>query len=271
MVDFGFGTLDLDKKLLLWVSGGRDSTAMALALFDYLQQTKKKANVLLLTTYTYYNKLENLAVVDRLAEYTGFPSERVYYKGEIRAGKILNISFKTIPRAIRGKQEGCKSIKKYFLCCKALKHKPAKKYLKDIPVDSVINFLGFAKADKASHRGWRLSQIRDSSTFYRHLTEFYGHAYFYPLRDAEQDNIDAILDKHGFGDISSSGCRICPLFLIQDWAKKDPDSDKKSKRVAVKLGVDPRPDNQASVMEFDGIDSQTDLIIEIQKGLGETE
>ena len=252
-IDYGFETLDFDKRLILWISGGRDSTAMTLALFDYLQKTKIKANVHLITTRTWYNKLENMETVAKLSSYTGFPHKYIFYqgKGEFRAGKIMNMSFKTIPRALEAKLfEGCNSYKKYFLCCKLLKHKPGRDYLKSVPVGSVINFLGFKKADKAIHRKWRLNEIREKGTFFRNLSEFYGHIYFYPLRDAEVEDIDSILERHGFKHISSSGCRICPNFLISDWAKKDPASDVLSKRAAEKLGVVPRPANQHSLSEF---------------------
>ncbi len=252
-LDFGFETLDFKKQLILWVSGGRDSTAMALALYEYIQTTKIEANVLLITTRTWYNKLDNMKTVAKLSSYTGFPHKYIFYKGtgNLRAGKIMNMSFKTIPRALEAKMyEGCNSYKKYFLCCKLLKHKPSRDYLKEIPVGSVVNFLGFKKADKAIHRKARMNELRKWDTFFRNLTEFKGHLYFYPLRDAEEVDIVTLLKKHGFNDISSSGCRICPIFLISDWSKKDPDSHEKSKRVAEKLGVDPRPEKQTGLKEF---------------------
>ena len=97
-MDFGFETLDFKKQLILWVSGGRDSTAMALALYQYIQTTKIEANVLLITTRTWYNKLDNMETVAKLSSYTGFPHKYIFYKGtgNLRAGKIMNMSFKTI-------------------------------------------------------------------------------------------------------------------------------------------------------------------------------
>ena len=270
MKDFGFQTLDFDKQLILWVSGGRDSTAMALALFEYIQKNKITPNVLLITTRTWYNKLENMETVAKLSSYTGFKHKYIYYQGtgNLRAGKIMNMSFKTIPRALEAKiHEGCLSYKKYFLCCKLLKHKPAKDYLKNIPVGTVINFIGFKKADKAIHRKGRMNELRKWDTFFRNLTEFYDHSYFYPLRDVEAVDIVDILTKHGFENISSSGCRICPNFLISDWSKKDPDSDKKSKHVADKLGVDSRPEKQTGIKEFIDIDTETEEILEIEKDM----
>ena len=271
-IDFGFQTLDFDKQLILWISGGRDSTAMTLALYEYIQKTKITANVLLITTRTWYNKLENMETVKKLSAYTGFTHKYIFYKGtgNLRAGKIMNMSFKTIPRALEAKMyEGCSSYKKYFLCCKLLKHKPAKDYLKNIPVGLVINFIGFKKADKAIHRKWRMNELREWDTFFRNLTEFYEHQYFYPLRDVEEVDIVNLLKNHDFNDISSSGCRICPNFIISDWSKKDPDSHEKSKRVAEKLGVDRRPENQTSIKEFTDIDTETEEILEIEKEMGD--
>lgn len=253
MIEAAFETLDFDKELVVWVSGGRDSTAMALALYEHLQKNKVSADVQLITTRTWYNKLENMETLSKLSSYTGFSHKYIFYRGtgEFRAGKIMNMSFKMIPRALEAKLfEGCSSYKKYFLCCKLLKHKPGRDYLKSIPVGSVINFLGFKRADKAVHRKARLNELRERGTYFRNLSEFYGRIYFYPLRDAENSDIDSILKRNGFEHISSSGCRICPNFLISDWAKKDPESDIMSKRAADKLGVAPRPQNQHGLIEY---------------------
>ena len=243
---FGFDTLDFSKKIFICASGGRDSTAMALALKDY--SPSSLGNISLLWENTRVTKLSARKTLERLADYTGFPLIEVRYEGKEKPIQILKESFKQIPKALEHVELGKKSYKKFFRCCDVLKKQPSKDFISQFEKDEIILFLGFKAGDKALHRVYRMSELRGWDTFYRRKKD--GYLYFYPLRDCQEKDIETILKHHEFESTKSSGCTMCPVFCVADWDKKDPETARRSKALAKRLGIDLRAENQRSILEF---------------------
>ena len=243
-----FLDFDFDKTLILSVSGGRDSTAMALALWDFTTLYPRDYDIRLLYETTGFNKSEATRTVKRLAEDTGWPLDIVKYQGPRRPIDILKESFYAIPKALKIIEEGGKkTYKKVFACCNWLKKKPANDYIKSLDRDKVIIALGFKAGDKALHRIYRLKQLREWNTYFR--TKANGYTYFYPLRDAQESTIERILRRFGYGEVKSSGCAICPIFCVAKWHKKDPETDIRSRIYARRLGIDFPNHEQLTIRE----------------------
>lgn len=125
-----FETLDFSKKIFVLVSGGRDSTAMALSLLDYVSTQQLDYDINLLYGNTHLNRAPSRETVSRLAEVTGFPLIVAKYEGEKRPIDILKESFRKILRAIERNHIEHKSYKTIFPCCDILKKQPMKALLK---------------------------------------------------------------------------------------------------------------------------------------------
>ena len=248
MLDEAFSSFDFDKTLILSVSGGRDSTAMALALWDYTVLYPDNYDIRLLYETTGFNKSKATATVKRLAKNTGWHLDIVKYQGDKRPIQILKESFRAIPKALKIIEEGDrKTYKKVFACCKHLKKKPAKLYIKKSNPDKVIIAIGFKIGDKALHRYYRMKELVEWNTYFR--TKVNGYTYFYPLRDCQEKDIDTILRNFGYGDTESSGCWLCPIFCVAKWHKKDPESDIKSRVYARGLGIEFPDSEQLTLRE----------------------
>lgn len=249
-MDFGFDTLDFDKKIILSVSGGRDSTAMSLELWDYVIFHQIDADILLMYENTSFNRSSGTKTVKLLAEKTGWPLEVVKYKGELRPIDILKESFRSIPKAIELSQHiKRKSYKKVFKCCDLLKKQPVQKYISQFSPKGIIIVLGIKGGDNALHRRYRMNQLRLWDTFFR-THKKNGYTYFYPLRDAQESDIEQTLTNYGFQDTKGSGCAMCPIFCIADWDEKDPATAIRSKKYAMLLGVELRAENQPPLRAF---------------------
>lgn len=243
-----FETLDFSKKIFICASGGRDSSAMALALSDYVHNYEPNYDISLLFGDTHLNRPSSRKTISRLVEVTEFPLVVAKYKGDKRPIDILRESFKQIPRAIERNHFSNKSYKTLFPCCDILKKQPMKALLKTFDKENTIQLLGIKAGDIALHRQYRLRQLREKDTFYRRQKN--GLLYYYPLRDCQESDIERILSEHNFKDIKSSGCAICPIFCVADWDYKDLTTARRSRLFAQRLGVDLRAENQLPLSAF---------------------
>lgn len=249
MTEPSFNTLDFSKGIFVLASGGRDSSAMALSLADYVREKKIKADIRLLFGDTHLNRSKARQTIIKLEEATGFPLETVKYQGDRRVIDILEESFRMIPKAIELLQFGNKSYKTLFLCCDVLKKRPMGLYLKAQDSGRIIQLLGIKDGDLALHRKYRMNQLRDWNTYYRKHKKS-GLLYYYPLRDCQETDIARVLMKHGFDRTVGSGCAVCPIFCVANWDKKDPETARRSKLMAKRLGIDLRAESQTGLMEF---------------------
>ena len=225
------------------VSGGRDSTAMVL---DAYSQGKEG---ILLHSDTRLTMSKSRESLDKLQSYTNFPLEIVRYEGEKKPIKILKEAFSKIPDAIEHMNKTGVFRRNMFQCCNILKHKPMLEFQKKQPTDSVY-VLGLKGSDSAIHRIYRMKELRERDTFYRrHKAN--GLCYYYPLRDWTEQQVTDTLQEHGFKDVHSSGCTICPIFcMFESWRKKDPDSWRSSVQMADRLGIEHPAQGQQFLTEY---------------------
>ena len=229
-------------KVYFLASGGRDSTAMI------LEAHKVGVVGTMVLGDTGFNSSKAIKVLERLSDLTGFSLLRVKNTwSERKPIEILRESFRAIPEALELAKKR-KSYKRVFRCCDELKKEPMKAFFKKLESDSVL-VLGIKGGDLALHRRYRMRELRDRGTFYR-LNKKTGLLYYYPLRDCEESDIDAVLEEFGFRDIASSGCQLCPISCVADWQKKDPVVWLRSVRYARHLGIDFPEGNQTELMDF---------------------
>jgi 3'-phosphoadenosine 5'-phosphosulfate sulfotransferase (PAPS reductase)/FAD synthetase len=216
-------------KYYFLVSGGKDSTAMLLKAFE--EGIKGE----LLYGYTRINSKGSLEVIERLSTYTGFPLHIARYEGEKKPIQILRESFVNIPKALDYMKETGIFRRNMFHCCDILKHQPMQEFQKQHKDACFV--LGIKGSDGAIHRRYRMRQLREQDTFYReHKT---GYLFYYPLRDWTKEQVQDMLKKHGFQDVHSTGCSICPIFcLFESWKNKDPDTWRRSVLFADRLGIE---------------------------------
>ena len=248
-MDPSFETLDFSKEIIVLASGGRDSSAMALSLAEYVKEKGLDSNIRLLFGDTHLNRTKARQTIIKLEEVTGFPLETVKYQGNRRVIDILEESFRMIPKAIERLQFSGKSYKTLFLCCDVLKKRPMGQYLKAQDSNRIIQLLGIKDGDLALHRKYRMGQLREWNTYYRKHKKS-GLLYYYPLRDCQEADIARILMKHGFDRTVGSGCSVCPIFCVAKWDMKDPETARRSKLMAKRLGIDLRAESQTGLMEF---------------------
>lgn len=240
----------LDRTIYVCVSGGKDSTAMALLLAQ--EPKAKDKDIRLLFGDTRLNSPRARKVVKRLAEDHNWPLDVARYEGKEKVIDILRRSFERIPAAIERKEfptagKG-KSYKTLFPCCDVLKKRPMRDFLKQHNKENIVQLLGIKGGDKALHRWYRMKQLRENDTYLR--LKKTGFLFHYPLRDHTDKQVDEILKAHDYGDVESSGCITCPIFCVADWKQKSPDSDRRSKLMAARFGVDLRAENQLPLSIF---------------------
>jgi 3'-phosphoadenosine 5'-phosphosulfate sulfotransferase (PAPS reductase)/FAD synthetase len=213
------------------VSGGRDSTAMVLDALD-----KNKSGILLHsdTRLTMNKSKESL---EKLQKYTGWELEIVRYDGDKKPIQILKEAFSKVPDAIEHMKKTGVFRRNMFQCCNILKHRPMLDFQKKQPEDSVY-VLGLKGSDSAIHRIYRMRELRERDTFYRRHKAT-GLCYYYPLRDWTEQQVTDKLNEHGFNDVHSSGCTICPIFcMFESWKNKDGDAWRRSVQMADRLGIE---------------------------------
>ena len=226
-----YSQLPKDRDVVFLASGGRDSTAMILEAY------RPGISGLMLCGDTGLNRKEARDTLEALHKYTGNPLEFACYEGDRTASEILRESFLRIPEALERLKTSKSSPKNTFPCCYHLKHRPMDLHLAALDKESIVLVMGLKGYDGALHRRYRLKQLRDLGQFWRLRQN--GFLYFYPLRDCKDSDIAMILDEHGYGGVKSSGCNICPIFLVyQNMRKKDPKTWLRSVTFARRLGVD---------------------------------
>ena len=239
-----------DRTIFICVSGGRDSTAMTLLLAN--DKRASNMDIRLLFGDTRLNSPRARKVVKRLSKDFDWPLEIARYEGQDKVIDVLRQSFEVIPSAIERKDHHVsgksKSYKTLFPCCTILKKHPMRTFLKKQDKDKIIQFLGIKGGDKALHRWYRMKELRDANTYKRLKKD--GYLYYYPLRDYSDSQVQEVLDRYGYNDVTSSGCMVCPIFCVADWEKKNPETTRRSRLMAKRFGVDLRAENQLPLRAF---------------------
>jgi len=226
-----YSQLPKDMQVVFLVSGGRDSTAMVLEAY------RLGIRGLMAFNETGYNREGAYAVLEQLQETTGFPLHVVRYTGEKPRGEILREAFLKIPEALEILHRTGKYRRNIFACCSMLKKQPMTRFIRGLGRDCVL-VLGIKGSDGAINRTYRMRQLREQGVFYRRHQRN-GLLYYYPLRDCTDRDVDAILAEWNMAHIQSTGCRICPLFvLFPKWRKKEPKTWQRSVHFARQLGID---------------------------------
>lgn len=256
-----FESLNFNQPILVSCSGGRDSSAMILSLKDYVDdKTLPTGQIKILFGNTRVNLGSARETIQRLTEYTGFELVSVRYEGERTAISILDESFMRIPKAIDRLEQG-KDVKNVFRCCVLLKERPLSNYAKGLLANGQDPqvLLGFTHDDFSINRRRLRNEAKKKGIFHKRIIST-GLLHYYPLIRCTTKDIDRILTKHGFEDVKSSGCSICPYFVIYDsWRKKDLDSWTRSTNKAELLGVEPRATNQLPLRAFCSGDGLTEF------------
>jgi len=238
-----YSELDRSKEIVFLVSGGRDSSAMVLEAWQF------GLNGVMLHGDTGFERISSLEVLDRLAEKTGFELKHIRYDGERVVSEIIEEAFRQVPIAAAKMKEKRAYVRNVFQCCSLLKHGPMNRYVKKNYKDCQL-ILGLKVGDGAINRGYRMRELQYRKTHYRRLVKT-GLLYYYPLRDCQNEDITAILEDFGFGDVKSSGCVKCPIFcLFPKWRKKDPIAWLRSVTYARKLGIEFYGTNQTDLTQF---------------------
>jgi len=238
-----YSQLSQDRKIFFLSSGGRDSTAMI------LEAHRQGINGIMVCSDTRVSRGGAHEVLERLAEYTGYELVFVQYQGDKTPADILKESFLLLPVAQERLKTSKSSPKNSFPCCYHLKHRPMDQYLADLNKEDIVLIMGLKGGDGALHRRYRLAQIRKLDQFWRQHKK--GFLFYYPLRDCTDSDIDMILDEHGFTDVQSSGCSICPIFLVYpNMRKKDPKTWLRSVTFARRLGVEFPEAYQTQLKQF---------------------
>ena len=230
--------IDPTQEIYFLVSGGRDSTAMVLLAYE------QGIRGTLLFGDTRLNISTARHVVARLQSYTAYPLITARYDGIETPIAVLKDSFKEIPRCLNHLKKTKTFRRNMFRCCATLKHKPMETLQKDLALmqGEDITFVMGIKNEQPAHRLFRMKELREKNTRYRRMTKN-NLRYYYPLRDMKENDINEILSRHsykgrGFIKIKSSGCSICPIFCIfENWRTKDPDTWRRSVRMADRLGI----------------------------------
>ncbi len=216
------------EKIYCWVSGGKDSTVLALSLYD--NQDKLNAPVELVHTNTGLRLKTAEATLHKLKKYTRFPLIELAPTFPKKPNLILE-SFKKLNQAEEAKKQG-KYDRRIFPCCEELKHRPGKKFIKSIPIRQRERyiFLSAITQYESRRRAWFLLDLAKQNKYI--IMNQKMHAFFgYPFRDLRAPKkTDKVLKEHGFDDTRHSGCRICPILLLFDLHKIEPERWIKSQR-----------------------------------------
>ena len=238
-----YSQLPTDRKVIILASGGRDSTAMV------LEAWRIGIDAVMAFNDTGLNRRGAKEVLHRIRELTGYELITTRYEGDKSIKDILHNSFRQIPKVLKKKRDTGKFYKNYFYCCHVLKKKPLDNYI-DLLDDSIVLVLGLKGSDGAKMRRFRMAELRKQNTFIR-VHKRNKRMYYYPLRDCSDKDIDMILDEHGFGEIQSTGCNICPVFCVfPGMRKKEPMTWLRSVNLARRLGIEFPLHDQAKISDF---------------------
>lgn len=255
-----YSQLPEDRKVYFLASGGRDSTAMILEAY------RLGIEGVMLCADTWYNKKTARDALKETAEYTGFELifakyQRHRTEGKERPGEIIKDAFEHLPKAIEWLRTTDKKgyRKNLFHCCGKLKHGPMDEVLKSQKSEDVIRVMGIKGGDGSFWRRYWLGKLRDKGVFWRDMYD--GYMYYYPLRDSKKSDINFILKEHDFDHVKSSGCGLCPVFvLFPSMRKADPEVWARSIRYADSLGIEHKMSGQTQLTDY-----CPDLIINLKK------
>lgn len=208
------------KRIYCWVSGGKDSTALALSLYD--QQDQIEGEIILIHINTGLRMQSSNETLQKLKKQTKFPL--IELKPSLPSlPNILKESFRAIPDAEKAYKEG-KYDRRIFSCCTELKHKPGREFIKSIPKRERERyvFLSAITPRESRRRGWFLNDLKTKNLY--HIWNTKMHAFYaYPFRDLySTQSTEKFLWDHDFRHTQKSGCVICPILLLFNLEYKEP-------------------------------------------------
>ena len=207
------------------MSGGVDSTYLYVKIKQLYPEETIPVNC-----YSPYESSKTLTAISKDPAYIQIkPAKKYDYK------RILEDSFRKLPEARKLKKAG-KYTKKVFPCCYYIKHKA---FLKDplFKEEGTIVVSGIKSGDGNQRRLW-LYQCRKNNKFiHKHKT---GQLYFYPFRDymyreLPEKDIEPI--RALYPSLAHSGCVICPVLLLFNLVKQEPERYHRSVEFARRLGI----------------------------------
>lgn len=195
-----------DRRIVT-ISGGVDSTATALALFDQGIECELLWND---TRRTMKAARHQLAKIFKL---TGWKFH-ITYPMDIDHKKLREQCIEAIRLIEDGSKEYSKNL---FPCCYHLKEKPLDIWIKhDVdPWNTVI--ISSIAAYESHQRNIRLGELRNRGTYLRFKRKKYFQAY--PWRDFTTRRHGKLLEdyvNYRIGDAVHSGCNACPVLTLFD-------------------------------------------------------
>ncbi|MCK5605226.1 hypothetical protein KAR91_25265 [Candidatus Pacearchaeota archaeon] len=223
-------------RVYSWVSGGKDSTALSLALFE--QQEQINAEIILIHINTGLRMKSAEDTITKLRKKTKFGY--IELKADIpRKTDLLKESFAQLDKAREAKEQGNYN-RRIFPCCDHLKHRPGKEFIKTIPKRERERyvFLSGITPQESRRRGWFLNGLKVKNTYHIWNTKMHSF-YSYPFRDLYSTSvIDWFLSKHGFNETQHSGCVMCPILLLFNLEHESPIRWIRSKRFVLQHSPD---------------------------------
>lgn len=214
------------------VSGGKESTAMALEAHDLISKgIMSPSSVELVHTNTGLAMKSSLETLDKLEKYTGW--KRTTLKPNVPSVKeVMLNAFSKLDQVNADKKQGNWD-RDNFTCCIILKEKPGRNYCLSFSVSERKNHLFFTGIApyESNQRALRLAYYRNRNLIVSPNGNYGKTPYTRPFRDVYDSKlVFIILSKFGFEMTQSSGCRICPIVLLFKMYDKDPASYFRSKR-----------------------------------------
>lgn len=213
--------LELFNRIIVSVSGGVDSTAVALELH------RRGYKCELLWNNTMRSMKESRETIAKLANYTKWP---LHITIAFANQKKLTKQMREYVRKII--EEDLKYEKHGLRCCYHLKEKPLKLFFRSMKNNlNVINISSIAPYE-GQQRRLRMIELRKKGTFirYKRVEEiFFG----YPLRDFTHGYHGKLAENYvknykDFRDVKSSSCHTCPVVAM--FVKLDQDDPKRIER-----------------------------------------
>lgn len=233
-----------DRPVYFLASGGKDSTAMI------LQAYKEGIKGTLVYGDTRLNSGLSKKVIGAISDHTGYPVVVCRYNGDKRPIDVLKDAFRRIPKCIEKKKETGTFRRNMFQCCRILKHKPMQEYLHQQEENRIV-VMGIRGYGESIHRIGHMNKLRKRNSFLHEHVELRSTVY-YPLRDLQQCDIDATLGIYGWSNVRSTGCGICPIFMVfEKWRMKDPKSFRRSLILAKRLKIKCEATMQSELSDYD--------------------
>lgn len=228
-----------DNKVVL-VSGGRDSSAIALDFFDSeifffalhnntgLRMPGSKKSIEKILLYAWEYVLDYFEISSK--EYLEWRDDGKTVRS------VLDDAFSNVDKIFSNMENKGRYDRNLLKCCDLLKKYPFNWFLRNqdyFNKDDTVIISGISPGESQQRR-LRLAELRNRDTYLREY-KHNGFTYGYPLRDEGTTKlVDAILLKHGFEDVSGSGCVLCPVLLLFRMFDKDPIRYAKTKRYFLK-------------------------------------